>query len=83
MRKITTSNLFYNNRDFYNDGRSYNGDFPEDTEMNNPFMRGSNQAVLINPAVDDLQYRSPIVAATTQIHPNRETDRFYPNRGNL
>jgi len=76
----TTSNLFFDNNDIYDDGRTFNGNFPEgNKQIANPYMFGSNQAIELN-LTQPVVYKHPLMEATTQIHPNSETDNYYPNR---
>lgn len=54
MQIVTTSNLYYDNNDLYDDGRTYDGNYPEDGSIDNPFIAGSNQARLITPNVSTI-----------------------------
>jgi hypothetical protein len=81
MKIVTTSNLKYDNNDLYDDGRTFDGVLPEDSEMDNPFMAGSNQARLINLTSSQAATACVLVAATTQIYPNPETDNYYKSKG--
>lgn len=91
MQIATTSNLYYDNNDLYDDGRTYDGSYPEDGSIDNPFISGSNQAVLITPFASSLT--SQIVTAassSTTIDPTSNsqitsqplmeaTTQIYPN----